>query len=343
MKTKTEERVSPRRTGRLAGLLRITQERTEEIYLDLDKSASLLDSSYWLQIIFSSGVATLGLALNSPAVIIGAMLISPLMGPILSAGLALASGDLILGLRAGASLLLSSLAAVAFSVLLIAFLPFKELTAEILARTNPTTLDLAVALFSGAVGAIATCKEAKGVVTSIPGVAIAVALMPPLGVVGYGIGFALSLNAAQGMRVARGGGLLFLTNLVAITFAAMIVFVALGMGKPQVKRKIEEKPEDDRESVFFGRLLQSFHLSDKLSRIEGYPVRFLMIVIPLLLILIPLSQSLRQLREEYTRERQENRIHRLAADIWQQQFGTIQHGAPRAIIDQIVGGETDNH
>ena len=138
--------------------------------------------------LFSAGIATLGLALNSPAVIIGAMLISPLMGPILASGLALATGDFVLGTRAVVNLALSCLAAIAFAVLLVALLPFKEVTAEIAARTQPNTLDLVIALFSGAVGSIAVCKEVKGVVTSIPGVAIAVALMPPLCVVGYGIG-----------------------------------------------------------------------------------------------------------------------------------------------------------
>ncbi|HEX9003331.1 MAG TPA: DUF389 domain-containing protein, partial [Blastocatellia bacterium] len=210
--------------------LGVSSQRKEEIYLELSKSATLHDPAYWLQLIFAAGIATLGLVLNSPAVIIGAMLISPLMGPILASGLAFAAGDLILGLRAVGILALSCLAAIIFSVLLVGLLPFKEMTAEIAARTQPNTLDLAVALFSGAVGSLAICKEVKGVVTSIPGVAIAVALMPPLCVVGYGFGLALSLDRAGGLRAALGGGLLFLTNLVAITFTAMVVFLALRIG-----------------------------------------------------------------------------------------------------------------
>src|ERR1043166_9361489 len=84
---------------RLAAHLGLRRERKEEIYIEVSKSASLRDASYWLQILFAAGIATLGLVLNSPAVIIGAMLISPLMGPILANGLALASGDLFLGGR----------------------------------------------------------------------------------------------------------------------------------------------------------------------------------------------------------------------------------------------------
>lgn len=145
-----------------ANRLGVGRERKEHIYIDLSKSATLFDPAYWLQIIFAAGIATLGLILNSPAVIIGAMLISPLMGPILAAGLALASGDIILGLRAVANLAMSCVVAALFAILLVTLLPFKEMTNEIAARTQPNTLDLVVALFSGAIGSIATCKEVKG-------------------------------------------------------------------------------------------------------------------------------------------------------------------------------------
>lgn len=80
--------------------LGISQARKQEIYHDLLISVTLQDVSYWLQVIFAAGIATLGLVLNSPAVIIGAMLISPLMGTILATGLAFAAGDLILAVRA---------------------------------------------------------------------------------------------------------------------------------------------------------------------------------------------------------------------------------------------------
>jgi uncharacterized hydrophobic protein (TIGR00271 family) len=200
-----------------ARALSVDAERKTELFLDLSRAATLKDIVYWLQIFFSVGIATLGLVLNSPAVIIGAMLISPLMNPILASGLALASGNLVPGLRAAFNLFLSCAAAIFFAVLLVVILPFREMTTEIAARTQPNVLDLLIALFSGAVGSVAICREVKGVVTSIPGVAIAVALMPPLCVVGYGIALALVFDSETGWRVASGGGLLFLTNLVAIT------------------------------------------------------------------------------------------------------------------------------
>lgn len=318
-----------------ADSLGIRPERKEEIYLDLARSASLRDTAYWLQLIFAAGVATLGLAQGSPAVIIGAMLISPLMGPILAAGLALAAGDLTLGVKAGLNLLLSCAVSIAFSVTLVGLLPFKEMTAEIAARTQPNTLDLVVALFSGAIGSIAICKEIKGVVTSIPGVAIAVALMPPLCVVGYGIGLALTLNAAEGMRVASGGGLLFLTNLVAITFTAMLVFVALHIDTERVKARVREWRQQDEGSLRIQAFLDRLHVPDSLRQKGGLTARLTLIFVPLFLISIPLTQSLVKLKSEITEQREENRIRRAATDLWRQQMERLPNGEVRSYFDQL--------
>lgn len=317
-----------------AASLGIETERKFEIYRSLSEAATLFDVNYSLQILFAAGVATLGLVLNSPAVIIGAMLISPLMGPILSAGLSLAAGDLLLGFRAAIKLAISCLAGIGFAVLLVGLLPFKEMTDEIAARTQPNTLDLAVALFSGAIGSIATCRKAEGVVTSIPGVAIAVALMPPLCVVGYGIGLALSLNLTEGLRVAGGGGLLFLTNLVAITFTAMLVFLMLRIDEAPVREKVREWRRGDAESEWERSVLSRLHLPDKLRQIGGVPSRFLVILIPLLIILLPLSQSFSQLKQQYTQQRQENSVRRIANDFWQQQFAKLPNGEQRSVLDQ---------
>ena len=326
---------------RFASKLGVSPERKEAIYLDISRAATLLDPAYWLQILFAAGIATLGLVLNSPAVIIGAMLISPLMGPILAAGLALAAGDVILGLRAIINLGLSCLVAVLFAVTLVTLLPFREMTSEIAARTEPNTLDLVVALFSGAIGSIATCREVKGVVTSIPGVAIAVALMPPLCVVGYGVGIALSVSGVEGARIASGGGLLFLTNLVAITFTAMVVFLSLHIDTRPVKDRVSEWRQVDPESKWFRDALARFHISDRVRVIGGLPGRFIVIGIPLLLILIPLSQSFSQLRGEIAQQRQENQVRQKAQGLWEQYFGRLANGEPRSYIDQLTTSQQD--
>lgn len=322
--------------------LGVDQDRKRLLYEDLSNATTLKDVTYWLQILFASGIATLGLVLNSPAVIIGAMLISPLMGPILAGGLALATGDVILGLRSVVNLALSCIVAITFAVLLVGLLPFKEMTDEIAARTQPTTLDLVVALFSGAIGSIATCKQVKGVVTSIPGVAIAVALMPPLGVIGYGIGYAFSVSGSEGMRVARGGGLLFFTNLVAITFTAMVVFVALHIDTVQVKQEIEEGRAGDSEALWFRNVLGRLHFSSAIRHIGSLPGRLILIAVPILVILIPLAQSFTQLKNEISRQQEENRIRKVATAVWQQNLAQLPDTQQRSFIDQLSVSRLEN-
>lgn len=215
------------------------------------------------------------------------------------------------------------------------------MTSEILARTQPNLLDLVIALFSGAVGAVAICKEPKGVVTSIPGVSIAVALMPPLCVVGYGIGMAVTLNPGTGFAVARGGGLLFFTNLFAITFMAMLVFLTLHIDTDSVRERVRAWRECDRESVWIRSLFEKMPASGRLKRIGSLPSRLLLIVMTILLVSIPLNQSYGQLSREIDRKQQENRLRNVATDIWQKNFANFSDGKARSYISQLSFQEQD--
>ena len=331
-------RVIPRFLARSLG---VDDDRKAALFIDLSRAATLKDIVYWLQIFFSAGIATLGLVLNSPAVIIGAMLISPLMNPILASGLALASGDLVLGVRAAANLALSCLAATGFAVILVVLLPFREMTAEIAARTQPNVLDLTIALFSGAVGSLAICREVKGVVTSIPGVAIAVALMPPLSVVGYGVGLMLVYDPTTGWRIASGGGLLFLTNLVAITLMATLVFLALRIDTPEVRKRVLVWEREDAESAWVIRLFEHYPVLDKARRIHSVSLRLLMILVPLIVILIPLSISFGQLQDEIVQRRRESKVRRIVTDVWQENFQKKSDGVLRSSVDQLTVSEKD--
>ena len=325
-----------------ARALGVGAERKAALFLDLSRAATLKDLVYWLQIIFAAGIATLGLVLNSPAVIIGAMLISPLMNPILALGLALAAGDLVLGLRAAFNLLLSSAAAIGFAVLLVVLLPFREMTSEIAVRTQPNVLDLLIALFSGAIGSLAICREVKGVVTSIPGVAIAVALMPPLCVVGYGIGLFFVLDAATGWRVASGGGLLFLTNLVAITLTAMLVFLALRIDTPHIREQVQTWEKTDVESGFVIGAMQRFPGLEKARKVHSLSLRAAMIFLPLMLILIPLSSAFSQLKSEIDQKQRESEIRQIVTDVWQSRFQKTSDGATRSTIDYLRVAERED-
>ncbi|WP_103668155.1 DUF389 domain-containing protein [Pseudanabaena sp. BC1403] len=320
---------------RLAAQMGVDEQRKTEVYLEISQAATLRDTTYWLQIIFAAGIATLGLVLNSPAVIIGAMLISPLMGPILSLGLALAAGDFILLARTIANLTLSCSVAISFAILLIFTLPFKEATSEILARTQPNTLDLGVALFSGAIGAIAICRPVKGVVTSIPGVSIAVALMPPLCVVGFGVGVSFSLNWNEGLQIAKGGALLFVTNLVAISFASLLVFLMLHIDTETVRETVKLWESSDLESLAVQNFLGRYVFLKRLRPIGSLPGRLLVAILTILALLVPLSSAFGRLGEEVTQKQQQNTLRRNATNIWQARFSSDPDGQLRSSIERI--------
>lgn len=169
----------------------------------------VLCGRYVFMVVMSCAIAILGLLLSSPAVVIGAMLISPLMGPIMLLGFSLCVLDYGAMRRALVSLGAGVLGALAISVLIVLFSPLREATSEILARTRPNLFDLLVAIFSGLAGGYSVIHR-RG--ATIVGVAIATALMPPLAVVGFGI--------ATGSVVIAGGALfLFMTNLLAIALS----------------------------------------------------------------------------------------------------------------------------
>jgi uncharacterized hydrophobic protein (TIGR00271 family) len=321
-------------TGWRDGLARhigLDDEQKYEIYRSVAASAVLRDATYWAELLFSAGIATLGLTLGSPAVIIGAMLISPLMGPILSAGLALAAGDFVLALRSVTVVVLSSVAAIAFSTALVVLLPFREMTAEIAARTQPNTLDLVIALFSGAVGALAISKSLKGVATSLPGVAIAVALMPPLCVTGYGLGVLLMVDRLQGIAVLRGGALLFVTNLVAITFASMLVFLALHIDADAVRSRIRSARATTAAMV----------LPRQIARIGSLPARLILAAIMVAIVFVPLKRSLDALVREVRNRQELNAVQKESLEAWEELFGRNAAGQPRSYVDRFDAAERE--
>ncbi len=185
--------------------------------------AGKIGAGYLMMTAISAAIAILGLLLSSPAVVIGAMLLSPLMGPIILLGFSFWTVDWPSTRKALASLGAGFGVALAVSVALTLISPLKEPTAEILARANPTLFDLLVAIFSGIAGGYAVIRQ-RG--ETVIGVAIATALMPPLAVVGFGVG-------TGAWTIAGGALLLFFTNLLAIALAAAIM-AALNGFRPQV-------------------------------------------------------------------------------------------------------------
>jgi uncharacterized hydrophobic protein (TIGR00271 family) len=160
-------------------------EEEKKKVLDFVKSnISFRGSNLWI-LACAIVVASIGLNVNSTAVIIGAMLISPLMGPIVGAGFGLGVYDFDLLKRSLKNLLIATLVGLLVSTIYFYVSPFKEAQPELLSRTSPNIYDILIAFFGGLVGAIAITRVEKG--NPIPGVAIATALMPPLCTAGYGL------------------------------------------------------------------------------------------------------------------------------------------------------------
>jgi uncharacterized hydrophobic protein (TIGR00271 family) len=188
------------------------------------------DVDFFIMMGLSAIIATYGLLQDSTAVIIGAMLVAPLFTPILAFSLAIVQGDIRLLRLALESALKGVALAIGLAVFLAGLSPLRLVTHEIAARTSPNLFDLAVALASGAAGAYAVAR--KDVAASLPGVAIAAALVPPLGVIGVGL-------AMGDPQIAGGGGLLFSTNLIAITLAGSVTLLLLGFRPtPRADREV---------------------------------------------------------------------------------------------------------
>jgi uncharacterized hydrophobic protein (TIGR00271 family) len=200
----------------------------EQLYLGSDADfRAYLNRFLWL-LSFSVLIAAFGLHANSTAVVIGAMLVAPLMEPILALAVALVMGWIKRLWRSVAFIALGCLVSVTLAYLVSLFIPDRIVVVnEIASRTRPTLLDLGVALGAGAAAAYALTRHAS---VAMPGVAVAVALVPPLTVVG--------LTLEDGRYAMAGGALLlFATNLVAILFAAALVLLLVGIS-PAKRREM---------------------------------------------------------------------------------------------------------
>ena len=165
--------------------LRSDLEKEQVIIEEITRGVSFRGANLWVLIV-AIFIASLGLNVNSTAVIIGAMLISPLMGPIIGMGLAVGINDLDLLKRALKNFSVATLISVLTAMLYFLISPLEEAQSELLARTTPTIYDVLIAFFGGAAGIIALSTRGRGG-NVIPGVAIATALMPPLCTAGYGL------------------------------------------------------------------------------------------------------------------------------------------------------------
>ncbi|MGB6108586.1 MAG: DUF389 domain-containing protein [Mycobacterium sp.] len=187
------------------------------------RTGSRWNADFRIMLGLAVSVASLGLLLNSAAVIIGSMLLAPLMTPMLGLGLALVQGNARLARTCAKSVSLGMFTALGISIVLGMAYPGDELTPELSGRGSPNILDLLIALFSGAAAAYALARPTLA--GSIAGVAIATALVPPLCTAGISL-------ADRNFGNAVGAAMLFATNFLAIVLAAAAMFRWMGLGAP---------------------------------------------------------------------------------------------------------------
>jgi uncharacterized hydrophobic protein (TIGR00271 family) len=217
----------------------LNRNRRHEIITEIRTAASP-GFDYFFLVVLSAAIATLGLINDSPAVIIGAMVVAPLMSPILGVGLGSITADGKLTHNSITALIRGAIVAILLSALLTLtniYLPFVpsllDIPHEILSRTQPTANDLIIALAGGLAAAYALSQP--NLSAALPGVAIATALMPPLCTIGVGL-------ALGRWDIAGGASLLFLTNAVTIAFASSLVFFLEGFS-PRRKKESERLPK----------------------------------------------------------------------------------------------------
>lgn len=214
-------------TGKVPFLKKASDEDMKET-LNILRDSSKISSIFITLMILSTLLATVGIFQDSTPSVIGAMILAPLMTPIISLSLGAVRSDKNIIQNSTVTLLLGIISALFFSAILTLFLPLDMVTSQISSRINPNLLDLFVAIFSGIAGAYAMAKEE--VAKSLAGVAIAVALVPPLAVTGIGIGWG-------DLDIIYGSFLLFLTNFIGMIIAASLTFIILGFAPIHRARK----------------------------------------------------------------------------------------------------------
>ena len=204
-----------------------SQEQYTSLFTSL-REESKLSASFMILLILSTMIATFGLFINSSSVVIGAMLLAPLMQPIVSLSMGVLRQDSDLEFNAAKTIFWGVLAVLLTAALISLFTPIERLTTEMGGRLSPTILDLFVAIASGAAAAYA--KSNEKIIGSLAGVAIAVALVPPLAVAGIGLGWA-------NWHMFSIAFLLFVTNLVGIVLSAAFTFTLLGFSPLRIAKK----------------------------------------------------------------------------------------------------------
>lgn len=216
--------------------LRTINDSDKTKAVDLLIRESTGDFDFFFFITLSVLMATLGLVANNPAVVIGSMLLAPILFPILSISLSIIMSDGPLIARSIMTFLQASAVAIATAALAtLIFAPFAPLTDEILLRTEPSLIYVGVAIVAGLAVSYSLAQPALS--ATLPGIAVSVALIPPLATIGIGL-------ANLDIKVISGAFTLYLVNVLGIVFSSMLIFALMNL---YTKRKVAEKVVEKEE------------------------------------------------------------------------------------------------
>ncbi|RYE90848.1 MAG: DUF389 domain-containing protein, partial [Myxococcales bacterium] len=291
---------SPAVREQLAQAFAVTPEGRTEVVRGMLDGHVRQAPSYWLQLVLAMGIATLGLVLNSTGVIIGAMLIAPLMGPIVGLAMGLAIGSPLLVLRSLVRVLGSIVVVVGAAALITLALPFQAVTSEIAARTSPTVLDLLVAMFCAFSAAFTTMRPGSDTVSTAAGTSIGISLVPPLCVVGFGLGTSQA-------HLASGAALLFVANLCSILLFASVTFLLFSFD--HVDFEAAESANLSRRSPVYR--AASF-VWERFGSHSSPVLRLLMPVVLVAAVYVPLRQALGEVSWEV---QVRSSLHKLLSDL----------------------------
>jgi uncharacterized hydrophobic protein (TIGR00271 family) len=227
------------------------EEKKEKVLENVISNISFRGSNLWI-LACAIIIASIGLNVNSTAVIIGAMLISPLMGPIVGAGFALGTYNFPLLKKSIKNLFIATIVSLTVSSIYFYISPFKDVQSELLARTSPNIYDVMIAFFGGLVGIIAITRVEKG--NPIPGVAIATALMPPLCTAGFGL-------ATSNFSYFFGAFYLYIINCFFICIATFFVVKYLKYPSVIIDNKYEKRIRYGITALILVMIVPSFYLA----------------------------------------------------------------------------------
>lgn len=316
---------------RLAELLGCGADTRTSIVAGMLRRNAAEATSYWLQLVVSIGIATLGLVLGSTAAVIGAMLVAPLMGPIVGLAMGLATGSPFLVMRSAGRVAASVFIVVAGAAVITLLLPFHELNAEIAARTAPTVLDLLTAAFCALAGVYSTLRPGSDTTATAAGTSISISLVPPLCASGYGVGTAAT-------SVAAGAALLFLTNLAAIVVVGTVSFLAAGFNRVGVRQLEHEELAKSGDAPFSRAVAR--RLDRWFGSRSGPWLRLLMPFILLAIVYMPLRRALNEVAwEVLVRAAVQKSIAGLPQPIVQSRVRVERHHVDVAVV--LLGKSSD--